>query len=131
SSPPGEVEEILDEADFFIAQGLFDEARGTLGDALDNYPEHPLLLDKLREVNAIAARRSVAPSRPPADGMGDQSFELAERLAEEFDDVDETQSGSDVLDVEQVFAQFKKGVEEQVGIEDTETHFDLGIAYKE
>ena len=61
----------------------------------------------------------------------DQSFELAEKLAGGFDGVDDTQAGSDVLDVESVFAQFKKGVEQQVSAEDTETHFDLGIAYKE
>ena len=40
-------------------------------------------------------------------------------------------AGSDILDVEQVFAQFKKGVEEQVDEADSDTHFDLGIAYKE
>jgi tetratricopeptide (TPR) repeat protein len=30
-----------------------------------------------------------------------------------------------------IFAQFQKGVREQVGMEDFETHYDLGIAYKE
>jgi tetratricopeptide (TPR) repeat protein len=29
------------------------------------------------------------------------------------------------------FSQFKKGVEEQIGSEDAETHFNLGIAYRE
>lgn len=129
SMPPGEVEEILDEADFFIAQGLMDEARATLQDALTSHPNHPLISDKLAEVELAA--QSAAESRQSLEMQVDQSFELAEKLAEEFDDVDDTQAGRDVLDVEQVFAQFKKGVEEQVGAEDTETHFDLGIAYKE
>ncbi len=129
SMPPGEVEEILDEADFFIAQGLMDEARATLEDALSTHPGHPLISDKLHEVELAA--RNAAESRLSMEMQVDQSFELAEKLAEEFDDVDDTQAGRDVLDVEQVFAQFKKGVEEQVGAEDTETHFDLGIAYKE
>ncbi len=30
-----------------------------------------------------------------------------------------------------MLAAFKKGVEQQIGLEDTDTHFDLGIAYKE
>lgn len=129
SIPPGEVEELLDEADFFVAQGLFDEARASLGDALSNHPGHPLIEEKLREVSALAqtaaAERSAASMELPAD----QSFELAEKLAAELDE--ESVDGSDVLDVEEVFAQFKKGVEQQVGMEDSETHFDLGIAYKE
>jgi pilus assembly protein FimV len=33
--------------------------------------------------------------------------------------------------VEDVFNQFKKGVEQTVRPEDTDTHYDLGIAYKE
>jgi tetratricopeptide (TPR) repeat protein len=132
SLPPGEVEETLDEADFFIAQGLLEEARGTLTEALNTHPDHPLVLDKLREVGDLAAQaEQVAASRSAELEVDDQSFELAEKLAEEFDEVEETHAGSDVLDVEQVFEQFKKGVEAQVGVEDSETHFDLGIAYKE
>ncbi|MCB9592830.1 MAG: tetratricopeptide repeat protein [Sandaracinaceae bacterium] len=133
SMPPGEVEETLDEADFFMAQGLIDEARGMLHDALNTHPNHPLIRDKLREVEFAAqnAANNAAVAKASQEMLVDQSFELAEKLAEEFEEVDDTQAGRDVLDVEQVFAQFKKGVEEQVGAEDTETHFDLGIAYKE
>lgn len=130
SMPPGEVEELLDEADFFIAQGLMDEARASLQDALASYPQHPLIRDKLAEVEQISKEVSVAPSQSQDFDL-DQSFEFAEKLAEEFDEVEDLDAGSDVLDVEQVFAQFKKGVQAQVGAEDTETHFDLGIAYKE
>ena len=61
----------------------------------------------------------------------DDAFALAERLAEELGGHDEDETGADVLDVEQVFEQFKKGVSEQIGMGDSETHFDLGIAYKE
>lgn len=128
SIAPGEVEEILDEADFFLAQGLFDEARASLSDALSNHPGHPLIEEKLREVTALAGSPPAA-AEPVAN---DQSFELAEKLAEELDaEIAPVPAGGDVLDVEEVFAQFKKGVEQQVGMEDSETHFDLGIAYKE
>ncbi|MCA9616742.1 MAG: hypothetical protein KC586_28480, partial [Myxococcales bacterium] len=110
SMPPGEVEELLDVSDFFLAQGLIDEARMMLQDALSAHPGHPLINDKLREVEFAA--QAAAQSRASQDLDVDQSFELAEKLAEEFDEVDDTQAGRDVLDVEQVFAQFKKGVEE-------------------
>ena len=39
--------------------------------------------------------------------------------------------GAEMIDVETVFEQFKKGVAEQVSEDDSDTHFDLGIAYKE
>ncbi|MEM9192604.1 MAG: tetratricopeptide repeat protein [Myxococcota bacterium] len=127
SLPPGEIEEVLDEAEFFLAQGLVEEARSTLREALTTHPDHPLLTDKLRELPEAG---SVAPG--PSDATADDSFLLAEKLAEELnDDMSATDVGSDVLDVESVFAQFKKGVEEQIGVEDSDTHFDLGIAYKE
>jgi pilus assembly protein FimV len=131
SMPPGEVEELLDEADFFVAQGLYEEAKAMLRDSGNAHPGNRLIADKLAEVEEIAAQHaSQARAVAPAE---DHSFELAEKLAEEIGDAlpQASDPGSDVLDVEQVFAQFKKGVEQQVGLEDTETHFDLGIAYKE
>ncbi|MBX3248838.1 MAG: tetratricopeptide repeat protein [Myxococcales bacterium] len=130
SIPPGEIEETLDEVDFFIAQGLFDAARATVEDALSSHPDHPILREKHEEIlehlrAASAARASVVPDE-------DEAFMLAERLAEELgDEPVEDLAGSDVLDVDEVFEQFKRGVEQQIGLEDTDTHFDLGIAYKE
>lgn len=131
SMPPGEVEEILEEAEFFIAQGLLEEARASLADALATFPDHPLISEKLAEVQMLSQSAQLAASRSSAEIDLDQSFELAEKLAQDFGEIEDTQAGSDVLDVEEVFAQFKAGVEAQVGVEDTETHFDLGIAYKE
>jgi len=130
SLPPGEVEEILDEAEFFVAQGLFDEGIGVLRDALAAHPKNRLLADRISEIEEQAARANEAmkdASQPPPPI--DNSFQLAEKLADELGQ--STREGSDVLDVEEVFAQFKKGVEQQVAVDDTDTHFDLGIAYKE
>lgn len=130
SLPPGEVEEILDEAEFFVAQGLFEEGVGVLRDALAMHPRNRLLADRIAEIEEQAARANEAmkdASQPPPPI--DNSFQLAEKLADELGQ--NTREGSDVLDVEEVFAQFKKGVEQQVAVDDTDTHFDLGIAYKE
>src|SRR5690606_30438088 len=44
---------------------------------------------------------------------------------------DSPDDGDDMVDIESVFAQFKKGVAQQIAPDDSETHFDLGIAYKE
>ena len=122
-----DLEQILEEADFYIAQGLLEDARATLQDALSVFPGNLLIEDKLREVadSAQHLRLEEAP---------DASFSLAQKLADELgtDGEEEAQEiGSDVLDVDRVFSQFKKGVAEQVDADDSETHFDLGIAYKE
>ena len=126
-----EIEEILDEAEFYVAQGLFDEARATLNDTLASHPGHPLVAEKLAEVEEAAAahEQQLASQPPPSDE--DDAFLLAERLAEEIGPAQEQTSAGDMLDADQVFAQFKKGVAEQIGLEDSDTHFDLGIAYKE
>jgi len=65
---------------------------------------------------------------------GDEGFDFAERLAEELAEVAEiapVDEGAEMIDVETVFEQFKRGVAEQVADDDSDTHFDLGIAYKE
>ncbi|MCA9603388.1 MAG: hypothetical protein KC417_15250, partial [Myxococcales bacterium] len=48
--PPSAIEETLDEVEFFLQQGLHEEARVALSDALEEHPENRLLLDKLEEV---------------------------------------------------------------------------------
>jgi len=65
---------------------------------------------------------------------GDEGFDFAEKLAEELAEVAEivpVDEGAEMIDVETVFEQFKRGVAEQVAEDDSDTHFDLGIAYKE
>ncbi|MEM6957490.1 MAG: tetratricopeptide repeat protein, partial [Myxococcota bacterium] len=132
SLPPGEVEEILDEVDFYIAQGLWDAGAGTLEDALESFPQHPVLLDKLQQIEeGRAASQAAAAVEAEAEADEDDAFLLAERLAEELGPTLEEDVGADVLDVERVFEQFKRGVQEQVSVDDSDTHFDLGIAYKE
>ena len=126
-----EVEEALDEAEFFIAQGLLEEARSTLEDALSSNPTSVPLQVRLDEVIRAQSERRRSTS-PPANSA--DAFAMAERLAEEIDEeVDDAASieGSGALEVGGVIEQFKKGIEETVDEEDSETHFDLGIAYKE
>jgi tetratricopeptide (TPR) repeat protein len=123
---PGEIEELLDEAEFFVAQGLYEEAIGSLRDALTIHAGHPLLSERLAELEAVAA--SVP---PPALVPTDSGVQIAEELEQELGPFAAEETGSDVLDVESVFAQFKKGIEETIGLEDSDTHYDLGIAYKE
>ncbi|MCU0701908.1 MAG: hypothetical protein MUC96_35845 [Myxococcaceae bacterium] len=140
--------EECDEATFFIEQGLYDEAREILETVLIAYPDHQRAAQLLAQVDqAQTGGGSPAPvaAEPTTDesgaGEGRDAFDLAQELADELGDFGEQApaeasavgGGEDdyQVSVEEVFAEFKKGLEKVVKPEDVDTHYDLGIAYKE
>ena len=138
------LEEALDEAEFFVARGLHEDARAILQDQLARTPNHRLVLERLREVEeSLAASGSSqtidrsllgAAASAPAVPAADVAASLGA-----LDDLDppESMRSSEVtssmvdVDVDQVFAKFKAGVRAQVVEADSATHYDLGVAYKE
>ncbi|MBI5068481.1 MAG: tetratricopeptide repeat protein [Deltaproteobacteria bacterium] len=133
----------IEEADFFMQQGLFAEAREALSNLASFYPGHSQVGAKLAELERREAsarrprtatpppvappRQATPPPAPPPSGVFDIGKELADELAlEQVPPAEEFQ-----YTVEEVFSQFKKGVSQVVKAEDTDTHYDLGIAYKE
>jgi len=81
-------------------------------------------------VEAASATTIAATTPGPGD---DEPFDLGIELANELvainSDPDPVQEFQ--YSVDDVLAEFKKGVSQTVSAEDTETHYDLGIAYKE
>ncbi len=74
------------------------------------------------------------PSAPTTAPAEESSFDLAAELSEVFADDDRRTSGSSgSLDdgFAAVFREFKRGVQRTVSQGDYETHYDLGIAYRE
>lgn len=63
------------------------------------------------------------------DDFFDLAAELGEDLAE--DEAELSELADDEQSLEQIFREFKKGVEQQLDSEDYDTHYNLGIAYKE
>ena len=62
----------------------------------------------------------------------DNFFDLAAELESELADDEEAISLSEEeQSLEEIFKEFKKGVEQQLDSEDYDTHYNLGIAYKE
>ncbi|HEY3054549.1 MAG TPA: tetratricopeptide repeat protein [Thermoanaerobaculia bacterium] len=62
----------------------------------------------------------------------DDFFDLAAELESELQESDEVVSLSEEeQSLEEIFKEFKKGVEQQLDSEDYDTHYNLGIAYKE
>jgi tetratricopeptide (TPR) repeat protein len=156
---PSLMEQTLELADSYLIDGHFTQARAIVSELQMTHPDHPLVLDKAREIDELAAASSgvsavAQPLHPEATPIpepsvsdppelemeyqqlapGDEGFDFAEKLAEELAEVAEIapmDEGAEQIDVETVFEQFKKGVAEQVSEDDSDTHFDLGIAYKE
>ena len=62
----------------------------------------------------------------------DDFFDLAAELESELEEDEDVVSLSDEeQSLEEIFKEFKKGVEQQLDSEDYDTHYNLGIAYKE
>jgi tetratricopeptide (TPR) repeat protein len=132
-----ELEDALDEAEFFCSRGLFEDARAILNEQLLKHPNHPLLRERLAEIEAMETERGSGARERPRDGQ-DRSFDIAASLdaLESLDYANmepaEGHAGEDQqVDVEEVFAKFKEGVAKQISVEDSESHYNLGIAYKE
>lgn len=147
--PPGTaeaIEEVLEEAEFFGSQGLWEDARGILVEQLSRNPNHPLLLERLREVEEALAgsgesqtieRSSLSALARPRTHLGNldisSSLEALDSLEVRSGRSGEAEFGevrSDA-DVDRVFANFRSGVAGQVAEGDSSTHYDLGVAYKE
>jgi tetratricopeptide (TPR) repeat protein len=92
-----------------------------------------------------AAAEPARPSAPAAPAVEDdnlfadeqQFFNLAEELERELTEeatppvAPDLAGTQDEASLQEIFREFRKGVEQQLSAEDYETHYNLGIAYKE
>ena len=114
------LEDDLDEADFFVSQGLWEEARDILRSLLQRFPGHPLARAKLRDVEAMMAGA--------ASAEGGRTGMRAARVPSHSDAV-----GAPLGHVATPMRPARPVVllENPVEDSDADTHFDLGLAYKE
>ena len=138
-----EIEEALEEADFFASRGLFEDAKTVLNEQISRAPNHPLLRERLRELEdqEIAAQRGsgtrARPQSVPPQEVADADFDIAASL-EALDALEVAPEAAQLMnadtgqvDVEEVFAKFKEGVKNTLSADDGQAHYDLGTAYKE
>jgi tetratricopeptide (TPR) repeat protein len=142
TAEPGPDQKDLDQLDSFIEQDLHEDAIRLLGQLESDFPEHPTVTERRTELKAkgvlleeVVGVPVSGPEQLFADeeeSFVDLAKELEEELAEEEAMVEEaTGKGQEEAILEEVFREFQKGVEEQLSEEDSDTHFNLGIAYKE
>jgi tetratricopeptide (TPR) repeat protein len=138
------VEDDLEEVNFYTDQGMYAEAIDSLRGLFDRYPNHPLLLTKLRELEALEQGIEPVIHTPPAgqpaghveatvDHTGTDALDLDEIEEVSADDMLEEVESGDSGSVHSGGGKRKPTVmlEKPVDESDADTHYDLGLAYKE
>ena len=130
----------LEQIDFFIDQELYEDAARVLADLEEKHGEDAEVLErrrKLKEVGVLLDQvETVEEGSEELFADEEQYIDLAKELeaelaAEEAMVEEATGRGKGEAILEEVFKEFQKGVEEQLSEEDADTHFNLGIAYRE
>lgn len=112
--------EELAEAEFYIRQGLQDDALRIYEKLLRIFPEDEELLNKVASLQGSLSTQVTKIGAEIEEQQIPETVDLEEFIEPQLD--------TEVLDI---FEEFKKGIEKQVEPEDIETHYNLGIAYKE
>jgi tetratricopeptide (TPR) repeat protein len=141
--PPAEV---VEEIEFFLQQGMVEDARKklaaletlgfggpTLAQMAARAAELAPVGDVEVEVEVEAASEGSGPPvfAPDDADLGAMIQSLEDELATEPVPVAATPTTFDQQSVGEVFEAFKQHVQAEIGSEDFRTHYDLGIAYKE
>jgi tetratricopeptide (TPR) repeat protein len=120
--------EAFTEAEFYEKQGLIDEALKVYRNLQSVFPEDEEIARKISELSQTQQVEENIPLSEEA-GVIDLTGELADiSVVKETVEDKEPELSEDVMEI---FEEFKKGLESQVKEEDSETHYNLGIAYKE
>jgi len=110
----------LEEAEFYLQQGLYAEAEKLCKAILAYEPDCEECQQKLTEIESMLNQEQTQPvaGKAPVENLfGDIDFDFG---------IDETESsGSTEKKV------FKTDVDEQIAADDMESHYNLGIAYRE
>ena len=129
--PPSEMPSIEDyseeiaEADFYSRQGLIDEAREILERLQSLFPGDREISRRLESVGQVVEEGEKTEYTAEKK---EEEPQVTEEEALAVEEIPEPALDSDVLDI---FNEFKKGLENELEEEDYETHYNLGIAYKE
>ncbi|HEU4615218.1 MAG TPA: tetratricopeptide repeat protein, partial [Kofleriaceae bacterium] len=131
------VEDDLEEVNFYADQGMYPEAIDSLRGLFDRYPNHPLLLAKLRELEALEQGIEPVLDTPPAGQHAPAIENNTDAL--DLDEIEEVSADDMIEEVDGEPGMERSGgkrkptvmLEKPVDESDADTHYDLGLAYKE
>lgn len=122
--------EDMAEADFYLQQGLRDEAVEIYRKLARLHPDRNEARDRLDDLGV--APETLEPQMDmPAAAIGSDTDRFFETLSHMPPSARTGDSGMLDADVASIFDAFKRGVKDEVPESDFETHYSLGIAYKE
>jgi|GEM_PF-4414438 len=118
--------EDMAEADFYLQQGLRDEAVDIYRKLARLHPDRSEARDRLDDLGVAPE----TPEQPAVTGSDtDRFFETLSHMHQSVQSPGD--NGRLDADVASIFDAFKRGVKDEVPESDFETHYNLGIAYKE
>jgi tetratricopeptide (TPR) repeat protein len=135
-----ELTSTLSDIDFQMDYGSPEEALIEIGKALAVHPDHPELLKRKQQAEDSLRRMGhvVGPEAPQEAEATPSFFDLTDVLGDallESGDGEEMHDATNLVEkirsVDELFNAFRQGVEQQVKGDDYDTHYNLGIAYKE
>jgi tetratricopeptide (TPR) repeat protein len=143
----GDYEEDIAEADFYAKQGLVNEAATILERVRGLFPGNADIQERLDNLSRAAQEPETGEQwpeagqheYPPPEEEQEQAatppgqeeyedFVITDKDLVEAEEMPEPALDDDVLEI---FHEFKRGLAKELGEEDSETHYNLGIAYKE
>ncbi|MEA3545229.1 MAG: tetratricopeptide repeat protein, partial [Thermodesulfobacteriota bacterium] len=116
------VQADLEEAEFYIQQGLYTDAEKLCHDILANDPESAECRQKLEEISLLLNREQKQPAADQAV-LTDSSLTGNTDIEFDFDSLQSSATTEKKI--------FKTDVDEQIADDDMESHYNLGIAYRE
>lgn len=119
--------EDISEADFYVKQGLIQDAVEIYRKLLSIFPENTELREKLSSIEG-EVEETLPPQEEEFQPVSLEDLVVPEIEPAEAQELKEPELESDVLEI---FEEFKKGLAKDLEAEDYETHYNLGIAYKE
>jgi tetratricopeptide (TPR) repeat protein len=137
---PEELSNLLGDIDFQLDYGSPEEAKVEIEHALQQFPDHLELLMRLeRAEGALLKLGHVSKASALEESDFENSFfDLTDVLGTALMDSGEGEEMHDttrvvekIQSVDELFSAFREGVEKQVKGDDYDTHYNLGIAYKE
>jgi pilus assembly protein FimV len=135
-----ELANLLPDIDFQLDYGSPEEAKIVILDALKSWPSNSELQKRLESAEANLRKLGHETKSKALDESDFTAsfFDLTDVLGEALLETGEGEEMHDVTNVvekiqsvEELFDAFREGVEQQVRVDDYDTHYNLGIAYKE
>lgn len=133
-----ELASLLSDIDFQMDYGSPEEAKEEIEAALQQYRDHPELLSRLNRAEEALRKIGVEATSKDDDDFSHSFFDLTDVLGDallETGEGEEMHDATNVVEkvqsVDELFSAFRDGVEKQVQGDDYDTHYNLGIAYKE